>query len=158
MNKPEHKPIKRSPYLAPLSREHHEGLLLVWKIKHGISKGIGIQRILLYVNWFFKEFLETHFKTEEETFSKILSPDNPLLLQMLQEHKAIEQALENLKNNTIHSEVQLLDFGTLIQLHIRFEERFLFNHIESILSPEELAKLEIEPHHTTQEYPDPFWI
>ena len=27
------KPIKRSKQLAPLSREHHDGLMYVWKIR-----------------------------------------------------------------------------------------------------------------------------
>ena len=33
-------PIKRSEYLKPLSRDHHQGLLLCWKIRTGLKKGI----------------------------------------------------------------------------------------------------------------------
>jgi len=38
-------PIKRSIALQPLSREHHHGLLLCWKIRTGLKKGIDIDRI-----------------------------------------------------------------------------------------------------------------
>ena len=33
------KPLKRSKELAPLSREHHDGLLFAWKIKQGLANG-----------------------------------------------------------------------------------------------------------------------
>jgi len=33
-------PIKRHNSLQPLSRDHHDGLLLKWKINKGISKGV----------------------------------------------------------------------------------------------------------------------
>jgi len=34
------KPIKRDKVLQPLSHDHHQGLLLCWKIRTGIKKGI----------------------------------------------------------------------------------------------------------------------
>lgn len=158
MNDLKNNPIKRSPYLAPLSREHHEGLLLAWKIKQGVRKGVELTRITAYCNWFFKEHLAPHFHTEEKVFSQVLSPEHPLLLQMLAEHRSIEKVLQELAKKTMHSQVQLLDFGTSIELHIRFEERFFFNHIESVLSPEQLSQLQIAQHQTPEEWPDPFWL
>ena len=41
-------PIKRSEFLKPISREHHHGLLLCWKIRAGLKKGIEPERIKLY--------------------------------------------------------------------------------------------------------------
>ena len=37
------KPLKRSKELAPLSREHHDGLLFAWKIKQGLANGTPIK-------------------------------------------------------------------------------------------------------------------
>ena len=37
---PKNKPIKRHKAIQPLSREHHQGLLLCWKIGKGFEKGI----------------------------------------------------------------------------------------------------------------------
>jgi hypothetical protein len=48
------KPLKRAEYLKALSREHHHGLLLCWKIKTGFSKGVSISRMKLYLDWFLK--------------------------------------------------------------------------------------------------------
>ncbi len=39
------KPIKRSVALKPLSREHHHGLLLSWKIREGFNRNVEIERI-----------------------------------------------------------------------------------------------------------------
>ena len=53
--------IKRAEYLKTLSREHHLGLLLCWKIKTGFSNGISIERMKLYLDWFFKNHLQQTF-------------------------------------------------------------------------------------------------
>ena len=57
----EHKPQKRHKALQPLSREHHHGLLLSWKIRAGFSENIGPKRIKVYADWFFKNHLIPHF-------------------------------------------------------------------------------------------------
>lgn len=38
-------PIKRHPSLQPLSREHHYGLLLSWKIREGFKREVPPERI-----------------------------------------------------------------------------------------------------------------
>jgi len=38
-------PIKRNEALKPLSRDHHHGLLLCWKIRQGIKLNIEPERI-----------------------------------------------------------------------------------------------------------------
>ncbi len=43
------KPQKRHIALQPLSREHHQGLLLSWKIRKGLSRKIEFDRIQNYV-------------------------------------------------------------------------------------------------------------
>ena len=61
------KPIQRSEYLKPLSREHHHGLLLCWKIKTGFSKGVELKRIKSYSDWFYKTHLKPHFELEDKS-------------------------------------------------------------------------------------------
>ena len=58
------KPQKRHKALQPLSREHHHGLLLSWKIRSGFSKNIEPKRIRTYADWFFKTHLIPHFEME----------------------------------------------------------------------------------------------
>ncbi|MER3464637.1 MAG: cation-binding protein, partial [Chitinophagaceae bacterium] len=84
------KPIKRSEQLVPLSKDHHDGLLLVWKIKQGLKNGTALTDIATYVNWFWQQHLHDHFQQEEQFLAPNLPQDNPMLLQMLDEHQEIK--------------------------------------------------------------------
>lgn len=75
-------PIKRTKSLTPLSREHHKGLLCVWKIRQGIKKEIEIERIVAFCNWFWETDLEHHFQKEENAFDRLLHSEHPMLIQM----------------------------------------------------------------------------
>ncbi|NJO25088.1 MAG: hypothetical protein HC867_03800 [Bacteroidia bacterium] len=66
-------PIKRSPQLAPLSREHHDGLLFVWKIRQGLQNNTDVLTIADFILWYDEQHLKTHFETEE----KLLPPFFP---------------------------------------------------------------------------------
>lgn len=55
-------PIKCNEFLKPLSREHHHALLLCWKIKTGISKGVSSKRIKTYADLFYKTDLLPRFE------------------------------------------------------------------------------------------------
>ena len=84
------KPIKRSKELAPLSRDHHEGLLFVWKIRQGIKKGIAPVRMAQYAGWFWENHLQEHFEKEEQSFAPVLSAGHPAMLELMDEHEGIE--------------------------------------------------------------------
>ena len=77
------KPIKRHKAIQPLSREHHQGLLLSWKIRTGLSKGVSTDRIKTYADWFYKTYLIPHFEEEEKHRhylpNKLLADGFPLL-------------------------------------------------------------------------------
>ena len=65
-------PIKRHSALLEFSREHHFGLLLVWKIRQGLKRDIDLIRITDYTVFLFEKDLIQHFKEEEKNlFSKI---------------------------------------------------------------------------------------
>ena len=66
------KPIKRNKNLQGVSREHHHGLLLFWKLRAGFSKGIAEYRIKKYADWFFTTHLISYFNLEKNTFSQFL--------------------------------------------------------------------------------------
>ncbi|GAA4324266.1 hemerythrin domain-containing protein [Flaviaesturariibacter amylovorans] len=152
-------PIKRSPQLAPLSREHHEGLLIVWKIRQGLAKGIETARIGAYLQWAWENDLEAHFRREEEAFARFV-PGEPLLARMQEEHETIEGLLH--VNAQIADPALLDEIANLLNHHIRFEERTLFPAIERQLSPEQLdalhAQLESEPRKECGAWADEFWV
>ena len=53
-------PIKRHSALLEFSREHHFGLLLVWKVRQGLKKDIDLIRITDYIVFFFEKDLIQH--------------------------------------------------------------------------------------------------
>jgi len=147
--------IKRTEYLKPLSRDHHHGLLLCWKIKTGFSKGVPAQRIKTYADWFYKSHLIPHFEAEEKYVFPILGNDNEMIRQALNEHRL----LSGLFSDTSDIEYSLKQIQTELEKHIRFEERTLFNEIEKAASPGQLK--EFEHNHTeekfTENLKDEFW-
>lgn len=149
-------PLKRAFALQPLSRDHHHALLLVWKIKTGLSKGIAAERIKNYANWFYLTHLLPHFNLEEKYLFPILGSKNILIEQALAEH----QKLSNLFGENTDLEVVLKLIEIELENHIRYEERILFNEIQKVASDEQLQKLQTlfpeEPF--ADNLTDPFWI
>lgn len=147
-------PIKRIEALKPLSRDHHHGLLLCWKIRQGFRKGVDANRIKQYCDWFWKAHLENHFEIEEKYLFPILPPNNKLIVRALAEHRRIRRLFESkeelIKNmNYIEEE---------LEQHIRFEERILFNYVQEIASREQLLMIEaIHSIKFEDNLTDPFW-
>ena len=131
-------PIKRSEQLAPLSRDHHEGLLLSWKIKQGLKNGADLQTIQEFIKWFWQNHLEEHFREEEETLAPCLSKENELIRRMFEEHQTIKKFVNS---DEAPNAISLTQFADLLNDHIRFEERVLFPFIEKTVSVEELQSI-----------------
>ncbi|HEX4876854.1 MAG TPA: hypothetical protein VFV31_09305, partial [Chitinophagaceae bacterium] len=74
--KDEIKPIKRSKQLAPLSREHHDGLLFAWKIKQGIANNATVEQMRKFALWYWRQHIKPHFFQEEKILLPYLPPDN----------------------------------------------------------------------------------
>lgn len=140
--------IKRHPSLQEYSRDHHQALLLCWKIKVGFSKGISVDRIKTYVNWFYENHILEHFTMEEKYMFPVLSSDHELIIRVLEEHKM----LLDLFTNTDDVENSLKKLHVALKDHIRFEERILFNEIQSVASQDQLNK--IEQFHSSEKFED----
>jgi hemerythrin-like domain-containing protein len=149
-------PIKRHIALQPLSREHHFGLLLCWKIRTGFSKGVAADRIKAYADWFYSNHLVPHFEMEEAHIFPVLGNEHELVQQALNEHKR----LHSLFHAQEDSQNVLSDIEEELEKHIRFEERVLFNEIQKVATPEQLQ--ERERLHTdepfTEAWEDKFWV
>jgi len=153
------KPLKRSKELAPLSREHHDGLLFAWKIKEGLANGTSIETLCNYTRWFWTNHIKTHFKDEEKVLVKFLPANNPLVLQMFEEHSQIRDIIISLDREPDPGSLQIL--ADVINKHIRFEERKLFTYAEEVLTPEQLNEIYNDlPNetHCNTEWKDEFWL
>jgi len=149
------KPIKRSEFLKPLSREHHHGLLFCWKIRTGIKKNVEVSRIKKYSDWFYQNYLVPHFEVEEKYVFPILGNDNELIKKAISEHRKMKQLFES----TAEFEKNCSLIQEELEAHIRFEERVLFGEIQKIATAEQL--LSIEFNHSDEKFvdnlTDPFW-
>jgi len=155
-------PLKRSPYLVLLSRDHHEGLLICWKIREGIALGIAQERLRSFLVTVFPRKIFPHFSLEEQFLLPLLQPENPMRVRVEQEHLAMRQMLANLEEQSAKgygAQEALID---ALDRHIRFEEREFFPYLESNLPARQLEQVArtLEPHHTPGEFPwnDPFWV
>lgn len=137
----ENKPIKRSKELVPLSKDHHEGLLFGWKIKQGLRNGADTQLISKYIQWFWENDLQEHFRKEEQVLAVHLPRENELVQRMFAEHEEVEAL--------IHINAMIVDEDIFVQIadkiseHIRFEERVLFPFAEQTIPQEELTIIHI---------------
>ena len=157
----QYKPLKRSPALVQFSKDHHFALLLIWKIRQGLAFGINTNRINKYINFFFKNYLETHFKEEEELLFVHLDKNNELRLTAEEDHFALRAFAEKL--NLRANSTTIREFANRLETHIRFEERGLFNKLQSTLTEVELnfvCNKMAAPHHNIipDEWKDEFWI
>lgn len=148
-------PIKRHPMLAPVSRDHHDALLLCWKIKHGFSKGVEPTQMKMYADRFFTEHILPHFELEEQWVFTILDKNHELIQRALKEHRRLEDLFTG-PHNTADA---LKAISTELDDHIRFEERILFPAIEAVATTEQLKS--IEKVHTATPFcdreDDRFW-
>jgi|SRR5690606_28749508 hemerythrin-like domain-containing protein len=153
-------PIKRDERIAPLSREHHGALLFSWKIRQGLKLGIAAERILGYVDWFWKEQLQPHHLKEEQY---LFHPaDDPLVQRALEEHLQIHDDIAALLVAKDFNEGMFHAIANLLEQHVRFEERVLFPHLEKIIPDEDLVQigaiLHQEENDINENYTDEFWV
>lgn len=131
-------PLKRNEELKSLSREHHHGLLLCWKIKTGFSKGVSVDRIKSYTDWFYTNHLLPHFEIEEKYVFPILGASNPNISKALEDHRNLKKLFTTDKDPT----TALKQIETELENHIRFEERILFGEIQLAATAEQLKVIQ----------------
>ncbi|WP_276134282.1 hemerythrin domain-containing protein [Polluticoccus soli] len=158
------KPIKRSKELVPLSKDHHDGLLLCWKIRQGLKNKVDTERIVAYVLCFYENDLATHFEQEEELVFSLLAADDPMKLEAIKQHRTLNGIYKSLKHQAGNTEEKLLlnQFEQELNGHIRFEERELFPYIEKMSDPDQfrIAGKQIADLHQGHEclvWKDEFW-
>jgi hemerythrin-like domain-containing protein len=140
---------KRHPSLVPLSRDHHDGLMLVLRLRQG-------KKALLrdwshdltwqanYVVRFYHDHLVPHFAAEEQALFPVMKEHVEESVKtidtLLHQHKEIRERVETLeKPGWTGLEDRLREFGELLDGHIRIEEDKLFPLFEKSV-PEDVAE------------------
>jgi hypothetical protein len=151
------KPIKRSPQLAHLSREHHETLLFSWKLRQGLGNNTSSKELRDFTLWYWRNFMKPHFEQEEKILLPYLS-GHYYEAQLKKEHDDIRDLVLTLD---IHPERTLFSIlSSFVDNHVRFEERHVFGYLENSLTPDQLDKVAEEllsQPSCSSDWKNPFW-
>jgi iron-sulfur cluster repair protein YtfE (RIC family) len=143
---------KRHQSLISLSHDHHHGLALALRLQQG-------DKALLADGWthdrdqqadrvlrFFEDELSVHFRLEEEVLFpaivKLVPGSAPLVDTLIAQHREVEALIGRLQTPRDASlQVILVDLGTLLESHIRVEERRLFPEFERLVPEPEALRI-----------------
>ena len=154
-------PLKRHAALQSYSRDHHFGLLLVWKLRKGCRKGIAAKRMQDYLLCSLQAELLPHFRDEEQFLLTHLPAGDDYANRTWQEHAALEQLAASWTTASATHE-DLLRFADLLEAHIRFEERGLFSYLQLQLDAATLQQLEAIDRTAREDvdsqWSDLFWL
>ena len=118
---------RRHESLIPLSREHHDALLLAWRLRSGDLSKREAELRAKHVSAFFEYRLTNHPKLEEDllfpAFRAVLGVEATLIDVLLSDHRELWAKAAAIKAGA-HDQVD--SFCVLLERHIRTEERQLF--------------------------------
>lgn len=136
--------MKRHPVLIPLSREHHETLILARLLQKGSPGYKGLpaddRGKADYANYHYKNELIQHFINEESILPLIkgLNSDMDILIQdIMDEHQQLHQYFQTISDQDELSD-HLDRLGKVLEAHVRKEERQLFPLIQDHCGEETL--------------------
>ncbi len=133
--------MKRRPELIPLSKEHHESLVLAKKCQRTAAAGKrgDIALLCQQIVRTFSGKWEQHFRSEETgifSLAEACGGEMAILCgQLRQEHDRLREIHRAMKGGDCSG---LNAFGELLQTHTRKEERELFPLLEASFSDEQL--------------------
>ena len=132
--------MERSDALAPLSRDHHHGLMVARRLRRATTDTSARARANFLAFW--DEEGRRHFRVEEEillpAFARHAPAGHEAVVRVLVDH--VESA-GDLRAGTSPLLESLHELGEQLSAHIRHEERVLFPLIEAALPAAELDEL-----------------
>ena len=135
--------MKRSEELAPLSRDHHHGLVPALKRRRAAPADAAAARAAFLAFW--EDEGRQHFAVEEELvlpgFARHVAPDHHAIVRVLVEHVDLRQRAQALAGTDAPALADLHELGARLRRHIRHEEDVLFPLIEESMPHDELVAL-----------------
>ena len=130
--------MKRARALIPLSRDHHEALVLARRALEPHRPGAAPHELLPVVRQRWHEHLEPHFCKEEEVLVPALVAANAAAAakELCSQHERLRAPFAPLDEGDAAA---LPAWGEALRDHVQWEERQLFPMAEKIL---ELTRLE----------------
>jgi hemerythrin-like domain-containing protein len=135
--------VKRSDALAPLSRDHHVGLVVAQRLRRATEASAAEAADGFLSFW--RADGRRHFRAEEEVllpwFARHVEPGQEAVVRVLVEHTEIRRHALELESGEPFPAERSHALGELLAGHIRHEERTLFPLIEATVPEDELAGL-----------------
>lgn len=128
--------------MIPLSHEHHDALMLAWRLRTGNFSKREPELRAKHVSAFFEYRLMNHMRLEEELLypacRAVLGVEASLIDVLLSDHRELRAKAAAIKAGA-HNQVD--SFCVLLERHIRAEERQLFVLAEDRMKPTDMAEL-----------------
>ncbi len=133
--------MKRHPALIPLSRDHHQALLLASQLRRASAMTAEALAGLLMSQWEAEERM--HFRVEEEillpAYAEHGAADHPSIVRMLLDHMLIRSDVAAIADTPRAQRLHRL--GERLAAHVRLEEREVFPLIERTIPEPDLSAL-----------------
>ena len=134
----------RDKNLIPLSRQHQHALALCVRVDRAIPiADADLAAWQAEIAQIFQSEISIHFVAEETVVFPAARRRGeliPLLEELLADHTALRESFAQAEAGTM-SAAELSAFGQRMSSHIRKEERQLFERMQELMTPEELALL-----------------
>jgi len=153
--------MKRLEALKHLSHQHHNSLMACLLVRKGIAKKADGTVLNDFLRRFFREDIEPHFEAEEQHLFPVVQKLKPAYFNILvSDHQMLRTLSDRFVNSTATADY-LAKYADLLEQHIRFEERVVFNYVQTHLDSAELNTLEhsLSNLHAKKctDYPTKFW-
>jgi hemerythrin-like domain-containing protein len=132
----------RDRNLIPLSRQHQHALALCVRIDRAVPiADADLAAWQTEIAQIFQSEIRVHFAAEELVLfpaARLFAELIPLLDELLADHAVLRESFARAETRTL-SVAELSTFGQRMSAHIRKEERQLFERMQELMNPEELA-------------------
>jgi hemerythrin-like domain-containing protein len=149
---------RRHPSLMPLWQQHRDALMLCFRLHHpapparvtAMRPASTPQSRAAETLAFYEQHLRGHFRAEEDELFPFLRrrlPDEPARVTLLDELVAEHRRLTDLRDAIAAADgdgalgTALESFADLLEMHVRREERELFEHFPDAVPAEEADTL-----------------
>lgn len=131
--------MKRHSDLLQLSREHHDALKLARDARRAAEHGTPgvLAAFATHATQTFATKLDPHFSVEERGLLVLLAQAGQLelVVRTHTEHSDLRRLVRDMATPDVGT---LLRFADLLMAHVRFEEREVFEAVQTILSKQSI--------------------
>lgn len=155
--------MKRDASLQPLSRQHHDTLMACLMIEKGVRKHTDLKVLQDFTRQLWEKDVNQHFSLEENYLVPYLRKKQfpeYIIQSLLRDHELLRALSQRILNGGA-SYAGFRAFSTLLEQHVRFEERVVFEKAQEMSPGQELMQVTShfpdQPSPLCKNYPVKFW-